>query len=447
MKRKLWNLVLAVTMVAMLVVSCAPAPTAAPTAAAQPTAAKPAEKITMQVLWTGWPEDTIKGIFDPVKAKFPNIEFKVEALPLAQLVPALEVRLGARNEVPDIYSVDGPLTASYAVRNHLVDIAPILGDDLKNFTKAATDQGSSKGKLMSVPYATSEILLYYNVDILKAAGIDPPALDIKQRWTWEKLYDMAKKATDPAKGTYGLVIEQADRPYQILAMPESKGAKVLSDDGLTSKGYVDSPKFIEAIQFYQKFYTEKLSPIGLDSNVSLEVFGQGKAAFFLAGAFSFNTLKSRYTDLKFGVAPHPFFEGGTPVTPTGSWHIGINPRSKYTKEAAEVIKFMTSDEQMINFFKLRGYPPVKSTVYAALPDTFNTDMWKIVQYELANTAIPRPATPGYREYEDLLLKALKDVQQGANVKDRLTEAAAAIDAEAFILPAASFRTGWPYEKT
>lgn len=434
MKRNLFTIFSAIILMALVMASCAPATTMAPTVAVQPTAAaqataKPAEKITMQVLWTGWADDQIKAIFDPVRAKFPNIEFKIEALPLAQLVPALEVRLGARNEVPDIYSVDGPLTASYAVRNHLVQAAPILGDDLKNFTKAAIDQGSHKGTLWSFPYATSEALLYYNVDILKAAGIDPPALDLKQRWTWEKLYEMAKKTTDASKGIYGLVIEQADRPYQILPMPQSKGAKVLSDDGLTATGYVNSPKFIEAIEFYQKFYVEKLSPIGLDSNVALEVFGQGKAAFFVGGTFSLNTLKNRYTDLKFAVAPHPYFEGGTPVTPTGSWHIGINPRSKYVKEASEVIKFMTSDEQMINFFKIRGYPPTKKTVYAALPDTFNSDMWKIVQSELDNTAIPRPATPGYREYEDLLLKALKDVQQGANVKTRLTEAATAIDLE------------------
>ncbi len=426
MKRNTLLTVLSLIIMATMVVGCT-TPTAAPTTAA--ATAAPAQKITMQILWTGWADDQIKAIFDPVKAKFPNIEFKIEALPLAQLVPALEVRLGARNEVPDIYSVDGPLTSSYAVRNHLLEVGPVLGDDLKNFTKAATDQGNYKGKLWSVPYATSEILLYYNTDILKAAGIEAPPLDTNKRLTWEKLYELAKKATDPAKGIYGLVIEQADRPYQILALPESKGAKPLSDDGLTSKGFVDSPQFIEAIEFYQKFYTEKLSPIGLDSNVALEVFGQGKAAFFLAGTFSFNTLKGRYTDLKFAVAPHPLFEGGKAVTPTGSWHIGINPRSKYIKEASEVIKFMTSDEQMVSFFKIRGYPPVKKTVYAALPDVFNTDMWKIVQFELDNTAYPRPFTPGYREYEDLLLKALKDIQQGANVKTRLAEAAVAIDAE------------------
>ena len=107
MKRSILYTVIAVIVTVVMVAGCA-TPTAAPTTAVQPTTAKPAEKITMQVVWTGWPDDQIKAIFDPVKAKFPNIEFKIEALPLAQLVPALEVRLGARNEVPDIYSVDGP---------------------------------------------------------------------------------------------------------------------------------------------------------------------------------------------------------------------------------------------------------------------------------------------------------------------------------------------------
>jgi len=387
-------------------------------------------KTEIRILWIGWPDDQIKAIFDAVSAKFPDLDLKVEALPLAQIVPALEVRLGARNELPDIYSVDGPLTASYAVRGHLLEAGPVLGDDLKNFTKAALDQGTYNGKLWSFPYATSEVLTYYNVDLLKAAGVAPPPLDTSQRWTWEQLADAGRKVANPDKGIWGVVIEQADRPYQILAMPESKGAKVLSDDGLKSKGYLDSPPFVEAIEFYQKLYTTwKISPVGVDSNVALEIFGQGKTGFFVGGTFSYNTLKSRYKDLNFSVAPHPYFAGGKPVTPTGSWHIGINPRSRHLKEGQDIVKFLTSDPHMIAFFKLRGYPPVKKTVYAALPDVFNAQMWKIVQYELNNTAVPRPTTPGYREYEDILLKALKDIQQGGAVKATLSKAATDIDNE------------------
>ena len=45
------------------------------------------------------------------------------------------------------------------------------------------------------------------------------------------------------------------------------------------------------------------------------------------------------------------------------------------------------------------------------------------------TALARPATPGFREYEDILRVTLRDMQSGGNVKDQLTAAAQKIDRE------------------
>lgn len=436
------TIILAVMLIlfALVMPLCACTPATPPSPTAQPTGAQAAQAITpsapqpgasveLSVVWTGWPEEQVKPIMDAFTKAYPNVTLKVERLPLAEIVPALEVRLGARNELPDIYMVDGPLTGSYAVRGHLLEVGPVLGDDLKNFTQAAIDQGSFNGKLWSVPYATSEQLLFYNIDLLKAAGIEPPPPDPAKRWTWEQVVDAARKINNPDKGIWGLIIEQPDRPYQILPLPQSKGAQVLSADGLKATGYVDSPKFIEAIEFYKKLFVDwKISPVGIDSTKAPEFMGTGKVAFYVGGTMTIPTFK-RYPDLKYGVAPHPYFQGGKPVTPTGSWHVGINPRSKYLEICKTFVKFITRDDMMKLFFDLRGYPPVKKTVYAANPDVFNTDLWRLVQYELQNTAVPRPATPGYREYEDILRQALADIQQGADVTATLTKAAAKIDRE------------------
>jgi fructooligosaccharide transport system substrate-binding protein len=43
------------------------------------------------------------------------------------------------------------------------------------------------------------------------------------------------------------------------------------------------------------------------------------------------------------------------------------------------------------------------------------------------TAVARPSTPGWREYEDLLRQTLRDMQTGGNVKAMLTETATKID--------------------
>jgi multiple sugar transport system substrate-binding protein len=68
-------------------------------------------------------------------------------------------------------------------------------------------------------------------------------------------------------------------------------------------------------------------------------------------------------------------------------------------------------------------------VWQALAATFNTPAWTITRYELAHTAVPRPKTPGWREYEDLLRLAFRDIQGGAEVAPRMSRAAKDIDRE------------------
>ena len=48
---------------------------------------------------------------------------------------------------------------------------------------------------------------------------------------------------------------------------------------------------------------------------------------------------------------------------------------------------------------------------------------------MENTAVPRPATPGWLEYEDILRGAFREIQGGAAVEQRLKKAARDIDRE------------------
>jgi len=173
-----------------------------------------------------------------------------------------------------------------------------------------------------------------------------------------------------------------------------------------------------------------VSPQGLfDPNLPVEQFGNGKIAMLVAGTFNEATIKNKYPDIELGVAPYPRFEKGKAVTPTGAWHIGVNPRTQHRKEALAFIDHFMSHDLQVLWFELRPYPPVLKSVWEKEAKRFETDMWKIVRYELEHTAVPRPATPGFREYEDILRTALRDITTGADVKATLTAAAQKIDRE------------------
>jgi len=93
------------------------------------------------------------------------------------------------------------------------------------------------------------------------------------------------------------------------------------------------------------------------------------------------------------------------------------------------VRDMLSDDMNVLWFKLRPYVPTLNAVWQKENATFSSDMWKIAQSEMQNTARARPATPGFREYEDILRVTLRDMQSGGNVKDMLTAAAQKIDRE------------------
>lgn len=385
---------------------------------------------TLNVMWMGWSEASVKPLMDWFEREHPGIKLNYQRIPYNELLPSLEVKLGARTPEPDIYSADASLTASYAARGHLLDLTPEYQAEYKRFDKAALQAASYKGKLYAGPFATSSQLMFVNLDLFKQAGVQPPGKSPADRWTWEQVLEAAKKIARPQENVWGLAIEQSDRPYQLLPLMQSKGAKVVSDDGLKATGYVDSKPFVEATQFYGDLYNKwRVSPPGLfELNLVQEVFMTGRAAMFIGGTWNLDSLAAR-AKFNWIAVPHPYFAGGKPVTPTGSWQIGINPRTKNKDAALKFMRFFMRDDVQVKWFELRPYPPVLEASWSNVGPVLATEPWKLVQYELQSTAVPRPAIPGFREYEELLKLAFRDVQQGAPAEERLRRAAREIDRE------------------
>ncbi len=397
--------------------------------AAVPPFARAQQATTLKVVWMGWPDQQVLPLMAEFEKRNPTIKLSVERMPFSQLFQALEVRLNARTGDPDIFIVDSPLTASYAARGHLMELDPLI--DRNRFSAGAIAAGRYNDKVYSAPFGSSMQVLYYNKAMFNAAGITPPAPELAKRWTWEQVVEAARKMTKPAENIWGFTFEQQERPYQLLPLGQSLGGVALSPDGLKATGYIDGPAFVEAFTFMQKMYTEwKISPPGqFDPALTPELFGSGKCAMLLGGTFVYDTLKSKFPNLDFGVAPHPYFAKGKPVTPTGAWHFGVNPRSTHKEAVATFVRDMLSDDINVYWFKLRPYVPTLKAVWPREAATFNTDLWRIAQAELDSTALPRPATPGFREYEDILRVSLRDMQAGGSVSQSLTAAAQKMDRE------------------
>jgi multiple sugar transport system substrate-binding protein len=383
---------------------------------------------TLKVVSLGsWDEKiTSEGLIQPMKALAPALQLEIERLPFNQLLQALEVRLAARNADPDVYIVDGPLTASYASRGHLLQLDGLV--DKAAIAPSAVEACSYKGSIYCAPLANTATVLYYNEELFKKANIAPPSADPANRWTWEKTYEAGKALANKSEGVWGFAWDQSERPYEMLPMGQSIGGTALSPDGLTASGFLDSKPFVDAWTFMQKFYADGVSPRGLfDIPIVWELFSTGKLAMMVGLTAGWDTfVKSK---VEFGVAPMPYMSSGKPVSTTGGWTFGINPRSTNLEASKEFIRAIMNPQMQEKFLRVRPYAPFVSEMWTRMSDYYTGDMWKIVRHDYESTAISRPVTPGFREYEEVLRLALRDIQMGSDPKPTLAAAAQKVDRE------------------
>lgn len=361
-----------------------------------------------------------------------GITVNMEYYPFDQFFELVEVKLSSGSTDYDVIHVDVPMVAAYTERDYIIPMDQYYSDEEKSmFTESALEAGIWNEKLMAPPMETSSQVLYYNKKLMDEAGVEYPSAKIEDRLTYAELYDLAErvqKAVDPdgSKAISGFMFEQVNRPYQILCMPNALGAPSIGEDGLTVRGILDSEEWVGAMTVYQEAFNRKISLRGINADEVLSLFASGKVAFMIGGSWVIDVLKEAGIE-NFGYAPHPYFEGHDVATPTGSWHYGIPKNARNVDKAVEFIRYMTvgdgHDMLMTNF------PALPATIHnlnriLALPDDgdFTNGVLKLQAYEALNTAVPRPVTPGYTEYENVVGTAMEDIANGADVRETLQSA-------------------------
>ena len=355
-----------------------------------------------------------------------GVEVEFELLPFSAFIEAVEVQLSAGASDFDVFNVDVPLVASYASRGLLLPLDGFFAsDDTARWAPSARAAGTFEGELVAPPMRTSTQLLYFNRAVFDRAGVEPPSAEINRRWTWEQTYDVASRVGRPDEGIWGILFGQWDRPYQLLPLPQSLGGgDGIGEDGLEVAGRLTNDAWIKAFEFLAKLYENNVAPRGVEQ--TQDAFLGGNAAMIVQGDWLLGLLRN--VDFEWGVAPHPYFAGGTAYTPTGSWHWGVSAFSERPNRAGEFVRALTvEDAYVVPLVEEGRLVPHEALLNLTIEDAlamnlpYTPDALNIIQYELANTARPRPLSPAFLEWEDLLRSAIRDIVNGAPVARTLTE--------------------------
>ncbi len=362
-----------------------------------------------------------------------GLTVNVESVPYAEIFDTIEVRMGSKEDTIDVLVADAPLVTNYTAKGYLAAIDEYVDSaSLSNITEASLAGGTVDGNVVALPLYSSCVNLYYNKAIFDEKGIAYPSYDVKERMTWEEVAEMAKQLTytnEEGGKVYGLTFEQIDTPYQLLPLSQSLGGEqYISDDQTTTDGFTNSAEVAQAMEFYGNTFNEwGISP-NIDGSESTGYFSSGQVAMFVGG--SWNIASFDEAGVEWGVAPHPYFEGGKEVTPTGSWYMGVSAHSKNTEPAAKFVEWLTTDNDTCQkTYDIMHNLPCNIKVLEGIesdPENEGT-VSALNVYEAMNTAMARPQMVGYEEWQTVMQETYSDVKNGADAQEALDSAVEEID--------------------
>src|SRR5205823_254572 len=124
--------------------------------------------------------------------------------------------------------------------------------------------------------------LFYNKDLLAAAGVEAPSGHPPGRWAWAQAARVGGAAR-AGRAESGLLLEQVEAYYQLQPLIESAGGGSgisgpdMLDVDVTDKGWE------KALSWYADSFESGLSPRGVGGFQTSAVFTDQKVAFFVGG--------------------------------------------------------------------------------------------------------------------------------------------------------------------
>jgi sn-glycerol 3-phosphate transport system substrate-binding protein len=233
---------------------------------------------------------------------------------------------------------------------------------LGSFYKAFMLNSQTGGKTWGVPFQRSTIVLYYNKELFKAAGLDPN----KAPATWAEMADIAKKLTvKDAAGKvtqYGVQIPSSGFPYWLFQALAIQNDAVLANDAGNAVKF-DDPKVIEALQYWVDLAKQGTHPAGIvEWGTTPKDFFEKKVAMMWTTTGNLTNVKNN-AKFDFGVAMLPSAKRKGSPTGGGNFYIFKKSAPAQQEAAFKFIKWVTQPERAARWSMETGYVAVSEAAY------------------------------------------------------------------------------------
>nr|HPL27121.1 ABC transporter substrate-binding protein [Anaerolineae bacterium] len=363
---------------------------AAPTSAAVPTLA-PA-KI---VLWHAWYGERFEQLLQDVAARFHQ---RYPAITLEPVCPGNEADLTRKTMAaiqagnpPDLVVASARDIAEFMEAGAVVPLDPYVDDPeigLRQGDRADIFPGwwesafypEFEGKMLSLPFTKSALAMYYNLALLKKAGIDQVPK------TWADL-EAACRAASTGEDK-GLAWHQSALTFDGFLY--SRGARQLSAD--QSKAVFNGPEGVEALDLLVRLSQAGAAVESDGSSGDRSLFAQGKVALTFgptsdASAYA-TAIEEAGTSLEWGATNIPQADPNKPRTVMNGANICILQTTEARQRAAwQFLKWFTAAEQAADWAAASGSMPGRRSAVSRLAGDGYLDENPAIK-EIYETVIP-----------------------------------------------------------
>jgi ABC-type glycerol-3-phosphate transport system substrate-binding protein len=237
----------------------------------------------------------------------------------------------------------------------------------KNLQPEVQAQYRFAKKTYGIAHGIALETLFFNEDLLRAAGVPPPPQDWNDNsWTGQALLEKAlrltTRASDGSLTVAGFAIQGSNWDGATGALVASNGGAFLDDLEAPTKCLLEQKPCLDVLQFLADLNLKhRVSPLAVDlsGQTLVQWFTQGKLALFLGQAYQINSIRQ---SAKFGwdVAAVPAFAKQA-VYLGGSGNT-LLAGGKAKDAAWELVKYMTGEAYQKAQYETGGDAPSLSSV-------------------------------------------------------------------------------------
>jgi sn-glycerol 3-phosphate transport system substrate-binding protein len=235
---------------------------------------------------------------------------------------------------------------------------------LKAFYPALMMNGTYKSKVYGIPFQRSTIVLYWNKDAFKEAGLDPD----RPPANWTEMTQMASKLVkrDAAGNVtrWGVMVPSTGYAYWMFqAFARQNGQDLMNRDG-NQTNYAH-PDVIAALQFWRDLGVKhKVMPEGtVEWGTLRQAFTEGKTAMMWHTTGNLTAVKDT-AKFPFGVAMLPASKQRGSPTGGGNFYMFKKTTPEERKAALAFVKWMTAPERAADWSMATGYVATRPDAYA-----------------------------------------------------------------------------------